>query len=104
MQVFTNLMMNSIHAVARRGKVRVTTGVARQNGMRWLRVTLSDNGKGIPATQLESIFEPFYTTKSHGTGLGLTIVKKIVEQHQGKILVDSRPGQYTKFSILLPLA
>ena len=104
MQVFTNLMMNSIHAIARRGKVLVTTGVARQNGMRWLRVTLSDNGKGIPATQLESIFEPFYTTKSHGTGLGLTIVKKIVEQHQGKILVDSRPGQYTKFSILLPLA
>ena len=103
MQVFTNLMMNSIQAVARGGKVRITTGLARQNGMRWLRVTLSDNGKGIPASQLGSIFEPFYTTKSSGTGLGLTIVKKIIEQHKGKIFVESLPGEYTRFRLLLPL-
>ncbi len=103
LQVFTNLMINSIQAVEQGGKVRVTTSLARQNGLRWIRVTLSDNGTGIPAPQLDSIFEPFYTTKSHGTGLGLTIVKKIMEQHQGKIFVDSLPGRSTRFSLLLPL-
>lgn len=103
MQVFTNLLMNSIQAVTRGGKVRAATGLTSQNGARWLRVTITDNGTGIPTPQLESIFEPFYTTKSHGTGLGLTIVKKIMEQHQGKILVESVPDQYTKFRILLPL-
>ncbi|HKZ42205.1 MAG TPA: ATP-binding protein, partial [Candidatus Hodarchaeales archaeon] len=102
MQVFTNLIMNSIQAVTWGGKIRVTTSLARQNGTRWLRLTVSDNGKGIPASQLGSIFEPFYTTKSNGTGLGLTIVKKIIEQHKGKIFVDSQPGRYTWFRLLLP--
>jgi two-component system NtrC family sensor kinase len=102
-QVFTNLCLNAIQAVAPGGKLKVATNLHRRQERKYLRVTFTDNGTGISAAQRSSIFEPFYTTKSDGTGLGLTIVKKIVEQHDGKIEVESRVGQYTRFKVLLPL-
>ena len=104
MQVFTNLYLNAIQALDQKGKLRVATSQERVNGATFLKVSISDNGPGIPALQRAAIFDPFYTTKSDGTGLGLTIVKKIVEQHAGKIGVESRVGQYTKFNIVLPVA
>ncbi|PYV43879.1 MAG: hypothetical protein DMG06_08960 [Acidobacteria bacterium] len=103
MQVFTNLYLNAVQAMEQKGKLKVTTGQAQINGTAFLKVSISDNGPGIPALHRVAIFDPFYTTKSDGTGLGLTIVKKIVEQHRGKIELDSRVGQYTKFNILLPV-
>jgi two-component system sensor histidine kinase HydH len=103
MQVFTNLFLNAIQAVSRGGKVTVSTQLGRKARARFLQIRVADNGKGISAPQRESIFEPFYTTRSDGTGLGLTIVKKIVEQHDGRIEVESEEGMGTRFTILLPL-
>ena len=73
---------------------------AREDGVC---LVVKDTGGGIPQDMLSRIFEPFYTTKSDGTGLGLTIVKKIIEQHQGRIEVRSKVGAYTQFRIVLPL-
>lgn len=103
MQVFTNLILNAAQALPQAGKIRLQTALEQQGGRKFLSVTISDNGPGIPAIHLSAIFDPFYTTKSGGTGLGLTIVKKIVELHHGRVQVKSRVGQYTRFKILLPV-
>src|SRR4030095_10537001 len=104
MQVFTNLFWNAIQAVSRGGEVAVSTRLEPKARKRSVQVTVADNGKGISPEQRASIFEPFYTTRSDGTGLGLTIVKKIVEQHGGRIEVQSQEGKGSRFTILLPLA
>jgi PAS domain S-box-containing protein len=103
MQVFTNLYLNAIQAMGQAGKLKVSTARERINGTNYLKASISDSGPGITLSQRAVIFDPFYTTKSDGTGLGLTIVKKIVEQHSGKIEVESRVGQFTRFTILLPM-
>lgn len=103
LQVFTNLYLNAIEALAPGGKLRVSTGLDHREKQKSLRVTFSDNGTGILPAHQSSIFEPFYTTRSDGTGLGLTIVKKIVEQHDGRIEVESQPGRYTRFKVFLPV-
>jgi PAS domain S-box-containing protein len=103
-QVFSNLVSNSLDAIDERGilKVRVSAGKDRA------RVTLADNGKGIPARALEHIFEPFFTTKDRvGIGLGLWVSQQIIEKHSGKIQVRSRSEgsqRGTTFSIVLPVA
>jgi two-component system, NtrC family, sensor kinase len=102
MQVFTNVYLNAIHAMGQGGKLKVSTSREQVNGTRYVKASVSDNGPGITPSQRAVIFDPFYTTKSDGTGLGLTIVKKIVEQHAGKIEVKSRVGQFTRFHVLLP--
>jgi signal transduction histidine kinase len=66
-------------------------------------VTVADNGPGILPEHLPQIFEPFFTTKSRGTGLGLYIIKQIIEYHGGNITVLSKIGMGTKFTISLPL-
>jgi signal transduction histidine kinase len=66
-------------------------------------VGVVDTGGGIPQEQINHIFEPFYTTKKKGTGLGLMIVQRIVRQHGGRIELESRVGQGTHFRISLPL-
>ena len=66
-------------------------------------LTIEDAGTGIEAEHLDQIFEPFYTTKRHGTGLGLATVYGIVQQSGGQIRVESTPGQGTAFEILLPI-
>ncbi|WP_309225089.1 ATP-binding protein [Paenibacillus sp. JMULE4] len=65
---------------------------------------VTDTGKGIPESELDQIFIPFYTTKESGTGLGLSICHKIVQDHEGTIEVESVPNMGTKFTITLPTA
>jgi signal transduction histidine kinase len=88
-------------------KLRVSTGAALNNGHRWVRVTVADNGKGVSASSRQHIFEPFFTTKgTTGTGLGLWVSKQIVEKHGGTIRMgSSNNGAHrgTVFSIVLPL-
>jgi signal transduction histidine kinase len=64
---------------------------------------VADNGRGIPADHLPNIFRPFYTTKGDGTGLGLSLARRIVEDHQGRIDVTSAVGLGTTFAVILPL-
>jgi signal transduction histidine kinase len=81
------------------GKVSVTV---RPKGTMAV-VEVSDNGRGIPPEDLPHIFRPFYTTKGEGTGLGLSLARRIVEDHHGRIDVTSALGKGTTFSVVLPL-
>jgi signal transduction histidine kinase len=99
-QVLLNLLLNSIQALDGPGTVTVTVNAG--DGMACVEV--KDTGPGIPAETLPNIFRPFFTTKGHGTGLGLSLAKRIVEDHGGQIAVSSKPGQGCTFTILLPFA
>jgi signal transduction histidine kinase len=67
-----------------------------------VRIIVDDTGKGIPPHQIAKIFLPFFTTKTHGTGLGLSLVQKIILAHNGRIEVQSTEGKGTRFAITLP--
>ena len=99
-QVVLNILLNAIDASHAHSSIDVI--LAHSNdGMAAL--TVRDNGSGIEPGELEKIFEPFYTTKTSGTGLGLAVVKAIVEDHNGEIRIDSTPGDGSTVSITLPL-
>jgi two-component system NtrC family sensor kinase len=67
-------------------------------------IVFSDTGMGIPEESLKKVFNPFFTNKEEGTGLGLSVVSQIIESHHGRILLDSEDGKGTRFTILLPVA
>jgi signal transduction histidine kinase len=100
-QVFINLLLNALHAVEENGCVTVKSAV--DSKQKTVRVEIADNGCGIAADDIEKIFEPFYSTKSKGTGLGLAVSYGIVQNHQGDIRVYSVPGEITRFTIELPI-
>jgi signal transduction histidine kinase len=97
---FVNLLINGAQAMQGQGDIRID--IAAENGA--CRITLADSGPGIPAEIRDKLFTPFVTTKSRGTGLGLSTVKRLVEAHEGRIRVDSPPGGGTTVTIELPLA
>ena len=97
-QALVNLVKNAMQAMTRGGTLTVETGQNTEEV--W--VSVGDTGGGIPPDQVNLIFEPFYTTKKKGTGLGLMIVQRIVRQHGGHIELESRVGQGTTFRIWLP--
>jgi signal transduction histidine kinase len=101
MQVLLNLVLNAVQAMPESGTLRVA---ATREGEQHIRLTVADTGCGIPPDVLPKIFEPFVTTKERGkgTGLGLTVVLGIVQEHGGSITVESTPGQGTTFTLLLP--
>ncbi len=97
-QVFINIIKNAIEAMADGGTIRV--GLSRENESVVIRI--SDEGPGISEEQIAKIGQPFYTTKEKGTGLGLMVSYKIVDNHQGNIRVHSEPGQGATFEIRFP--
>lgn len=99
-QVFMNLIMNAIDAMPNGGRVEIS-GVIVQNK---ILINVSDEGYGIPKNHLESIFNPFYTTKDIGTGLGLSIAYNIIKEHSGTINVNSKVNGGSEFIIELPYA
>jgi len=101
-QVFTNILRNALEAVEEEGKISVSLSLLEEGEKRKIEVKISDNGCGIPEEDWENIFEPFYTTKPSGFGLGLSNARKIVELHKGSIRVVKKRGRGTSFEILLP--
>ena len=99
-QVLLNLLLNAVQAIDGAGSVRVETG-SREG---YASVVVSDSGRGIPAQNLPNIFRPFFTTKGNGTGLGLSLARRIVEEHHGRIEVSSVVGKGSKFEVLLPFS
>ncbi len=98
-QVLVNLIKNAMHAMTRDGRLTLATGVTGEGV--W--VSVADTGGGIPQEKINQIFQPFFTTKKKGTGLGLMIVQRIVREHGGRIEVESNVGAGTTFRIWLPL-
>ncbi|HET6230247.1 MAG TPA: HAMP domain-containing sensor histidine kinase [Longimicrobiaceae bacterium] len=100
-QVLDNLVRNAREAMEGQDDRRLRLGVDRVGAM--AAVTVADNGPGIAPDKAERIFQPFVSTKGKGMGLGLAICKEIVEGHAGRLEVQSREGEGTSFTILLPL-
>ncbi|SPF36727.1 Signal transduction histidine kinase, nitrogen specific, NtrB [Candidatus Sulfopaludibacter sp. SbA4] len=98
-RVFYNLVLNAVQATAPGGTVTVKTRAAVGTA----EVAVIDRGVGIDAKHIETIFNPFFTTKPEGVGLGLAIVSKIVDEHGGKITVESELGKGSIFRVLLPM-
>lgn len=101
-QVFLNILRNAFEAVEEEGKINISLSLLKEQEGSKIRVFISDNGCGIPEENRETIFEPFYTTKASGIGLGLPIARKIIEQHKGTIRVKENAAQGTSFEILIP--
>ncbi len=120
-QVFENLFLNAMEAMGEEGTLTIEVSTARAPaasstpyrpvGMPAARTTfesyavvrVSDTGPGIPEEHLDKLFYPFFTTKKHGSGVGLSMAKKIVDSHRGVIDVASRPGEGTTFTVRLPM-
>jgi signal transduction histidine kinase len=98
-QAVLNLVKNALAAMPWGGKLRLTAERVEDE----VRITVEDSGVGISEEDLPKIFEPYFTTKENGTGLGLTITFKIVREHDGEIMVTSHPGQGSAFVIGLPI-
>ena len=101
-QVFVNVLINAVHAIGEQGEIAIQSRVNRKEGT--IVVDISDTGCGIPAENLSKIFEPFFSTKPKGTGLGLAVSYGIVKNHKGDIRVSSEPGKGACFTIILPVA
>jgi two-component system, NtrC family, nitrogen regulation sensor histidine kinase GlnL len=111
-QAFLNLLINAVEAMGAEGALTVRTDVFTEEARlalregpgptRFLRVSISDTGPGIPPENLGTIFDPFFTTKKSGTGLGLAVTRNIIEEHKGLIRVESAPGKGSTFMVLLP--
>jgi len=97
-QAFMNILKNSMESMPDGGRMQVST--QRQNGH--VVVEVADNGSGIPEHILQRIFDPFYTTKEGGSGLGLPITQQIVAEHGGEVSAESEPGKGTRIRVILP--
>jgi len=98
-QIFSNLFSNSIEEMAEGGVLKIVLAQKEDT----IHIDVTDTGKGIPHEDLQRIFDPFYTTKNSGTGLGLSVVLRIIRTYNGKIEVKSEVGKGTTFSVSLPL-
>ncbi|SOB91853.1 two-component system, sporulation sensor kinase E [Ureibacillus xyleni] len=97
-QMLINLVKNAIESMSTGGKITISI----KNKDSYIQVAVKDEGAGIPDVEQKNLFKPFYTTKETGTGLGLALVKKVVEEHNGTISVESTIGYGTTFIINLP--
>jgi len=102
-RVILNLTNNALEAMDNKGRVEITAAEKHDAGGPGIELTVSDTGCGIPPENIEAIFKPFFTTKQAGTGLGMAIIQKIIEEHQGQIKVESEVGKGTTLIIFLPL-
>lgn len=101
-QALVNLISNGTQAMPRGGRLLIRVAEEARGSRKGAQVDITDSGPGIPPDMAERIFQPFFTTKASGTGLGLAVVKRIIERHAGEIWLDSTPGKGSTFHIWLP--
>jgi signal transduction histidine kinase len=101
-RALVNLLENALQAVGEAG--RITVRVARRSEPDRVEVVVEDSGPGVPTEMRDRVFEPFFSTKTSGSGLGLALVKKIAEDHDGGVALESAPGQPTRAVLWLPVA
>ncbi len=108
-QVFINLFLNAIDAMEKGGTLTLAIATVNRKSdatlgkeREYVEVSIADTGEGIPPERVEKIFNPFYTSKSHGVGLGLSISSRLVEENGGSIEVKSTVGQGSVFKVYLP--
>jgi signal transduction histidine kinase len=99
-QAFLNLFINAVQVMGQGGELMIRSKLKSQLVL----IEVIDTGPGIPPEEQEKVFDPYYTTRSDGTGLGLPICRRIIEEHHGHIELHSEPGKGTCFTIELPLA
>ena len=99
-RVFNNIILNAVQAMPEGGRL-VVKSEAPSPG--WVAVSVADTGVGIPKENMANLFEPLFTTKAKGIGLGLAVVKNMVDGHGGTIVVQSEVGQGSTFTVRLPL-
>jgi PAS domain S-box-containing protein len=104
-QVILNLLINAIESITKRGTITISTEMVVEavGQKKWMLMKCKDNGVGIHPDIIDKIFDPFFTTKNVGTGLGLAVSHKIIQDHNGMIEVESRKDNGTTFSIKLPI-
>jgi signal transduction histidine kinase len=102
-QALLNVLLNAMEAMEQGGKLTIRTAASRApDGPPSVVLSVTDTGPGISAEEVSKLFEPFYTTKPRGTGLGLTVVSRVIEQNGGRVEVVSAPGVGTTVSFILP--
>ncbi|MDO9042321.1 MAG: PAS domain S-box protein [Desulfocapsaceae bacterium] len=110
-QVIQNIIINANHAMPDGGNIQVNCenidslaipGVSLPVPNKYIKITISDNGIGIPKSLIDKIFDPYFTTKEEGSGLGLAVTHSIIAKHNGSISVESQPGEGTTFTLYLP--
>lgn len=100
-QVILNLLLNAVQAMPKGGNLVLKGHIPE--GDRWIRLSIQDSGVGISCEDINKLFDPFFSTKEGGMGLGLSIAHRIIDQHHGKIEVESTPGEGTLFTVWLPI-
>ena len=98
-QALMNILLNAKQVLGKDGRIEVSAAVGSQGEVR---ISVRDNGPGIPISDREKIFHIFFSTKGGGTGMGLPIARRILESHGGSLEVDSTPGHGTCFVLILP--
>jgi len=101
-QVLMNVVINAIQAIPKKGEIKIKTEKTLLKGESAVKLIIKDSGIGITEKDFNQIFDPFFSTKEQGSGLGLSIVYKLIEAHQGEIKVESKEGKGTKLVIFLP--
>ncbi|MDD4933576.1 MAG: GAF domain-containing protein [Methylacidiphilaceae bacterium] len=103
-QALLNLILNAAEVMPKGGILGLDASVVERDGIAYLALGVRDSGPGMTAKELEDLFVPFLTRKTQGTGVGMAIVRKIMEDHRGKVEVDSVPGRGSRLSLLFPVS
>jgi signal transduction histidine kinase/putative methionine-R-sulfoxide reductase with GAF domain len=101
-QVILNLLLNAVQAMPKGGYLALKGHIPEDD--QWIKLSIQDSGVGIPGEDMNKLFDPFFSTKEGGIGLGLSIAHRIIDQHHGKIEVESAPGKGTLFTLWLPIS
>jgi two-component system sensor histidine kinase HydH len=102
-QALLNLLINAIEATPSGGRVGLVCSVQNEMDGDWLTLTVRDTGPGMDEATQRRAFDPYFTTKSNGTGLGLSLVERIISDHSGRVELESSPGAGASFTVLLPM-